>query len=318
VKIVVLDGYTLNPGDLSWDALNEFGELLIYERTPEHLIRERIQDAQIVLTNKTPLTKEVLEAQSSIQMVGVLATGYNVVDTQTASDMGIVVCNVPTYGTDAVAQYVFALLLGLIHRVELHDHSVKAGEWANSQDFCYWKSPLMELSGKIFGVVGLGRIGRRTAEIAMAFGMKVIAYDSFAGIQKENDPIKFVTLDTVFREADVLSLHVPLFESTFQLVNAPRLSSMKKGAYLINTSRGQLIDESALYHALESGHLAGAAVDVVSTEPISHDNVLLNAPNMIITPHIAWAPIEARERLLSVVIENISNFIAGTPINVVT
>ncbi len=327
VKIVVLDGQTLNPGDLSWKALEAYGEVQVYERTPQSLINERLKDVQIVLTNKTPITEQVFSENPGIKMVAVLATGYNVVDIEAAKRRGIAVCNVPTYGTDAVAQFVFALLLALSHRVELHNHSVKAGEWTKHTDFCYWKTPMFELANKTIGLVGFGRIGLKTAEIALAFGMKVLAFDTNPKNDFESHPtlknamdvgsLQRVTLDLLLDQSDVVSLHVPLFESTKHIINSESLSKMKRGAYLINTSRGPLIDEVALCSALQNGHLAGAALDVVSVEPIEATNPLLDAPNLILTPHIAWAPIEARARLMATVVDNVAAFLAGKPINCV-
>lgn len=317
MKLVVLDGYTLNPGDLSWDPIRKFGELTVYDRTPADLIDERILDCEIVITNKTPIDEELIRRHPKMKMIAVLATGYNVVDVKAARENGVVVCNVPTYGTDAVAQYVFALLLGLAHRVEKHDQTVRAGKWTNHQDFCYWETPLFELSGKSMGIIGMGKIGAKTAEIAQAFGMTVLAYDLNPDRSLESKALHFVTLDEVFKHSDVISLHVPLFESTRNLVNKNTIAQMKKGVYIINTSRGPLVNEHDLYEALLNGHVAGAAVDVVSVEPIKSDNSLLKAPNMIITPHIAWAPVEARKRLMDTVVENIESYIEGRPINTV-
>lgn len=317
MKIVVLDGYTLNPGDLSWDQLSQIGDLTVYDRTEENQIVERIADCEIVYTNKTPITEATLNACSQVKFIGVLATGYNVVDVNAAKAKNIPVCNVPTYGTDAVSQYVFALLLALCHRVEMHSETVFNGEWANSKDFCYWHSPLVELAGKTIGIVGLGRIGKRTAEIAEAFGMKVIAYDPYPNQSFVTETFRYASLDELYANSDVISLHVPLFENTEGMINKKAISKMKDGVMIINTSRGPLIVEEDLVEALESKKVKGAALDVVSTEPIEENNVLLKAQNVIITPHIAWAPIESRQRLLDIAIDNLKAFIDGHPINVV-
>lgn len=317
MKIVVLDGYTLNPGDLSWKELSQIGELTVFDRTEENQIVDRIADSEIVYTNKTPITEETLEACPHIKFIGVLATGYNVVDINAARVRNIPVCNIPTYGTDAVSQYVFALLLALCHRVEMHSDTVFNGEWAKSVDFCYWHSPLVELAGKTMGIVGLGRIGKRTAEIAEAFGMKVVAYDPNPNPDFVTETFKYATLDDLYAISDVISLHVPLFESTKGMVNKEAISKMKDGVMIINTSRGPLIDEADLFEALNSKKVKAAALDVVSTEPIKADNILLKAPNLIITPHIAWAPLESRQRLLNIAIDNLKAFIEGGPINVV-
>ena len=317
MKIVILDGYTLNPGDLSWKALEAYGDLMVYDRTAENQIIERITDCEIVFTNKTPLTETILKACPNIKFIGVLATGYNVVDVQSAKKQNISVCNIPDYGTDAVAQYVFALLLAICHRVEKHSKSVFEGEWSEHSDFCYWKSPLMELAGKTMGVIGLGRIGKRTAEIANAFGMKVIAYARHPDLSLVNDRLSYRTLDELYEQSDVISLHLPLVESTQGMIDQCAISKMKEGVILINTSRGPLIVEEDLVAALKSGRVKAAALDVVSVEPIEADNVLLEAPNLMITPHIAWAPKEARERLLNIAVNNLKAFLEGKPINVV-
>lgn len=317
MKIVVLDGYTLNPGDLSWKALEQFGQVEIYDRTEEDEITKRINGAEIVFTNKTPLTKETIESCSQLRFIGVLATGYNVVDIEAARAKDIPVCNVPTYGTDAVSQFVFALLLAICHRVEMHSNTVFEGEWSVNSDFCYWRSPLIELAGKTMGIIGAGRIGRRTAEIAMAFGMKVIAYTPHPNHEIESETFKFADLDEVYRQADVISLHVPLFENTRGMINKSSIEKMKDGVIIINTSRGPLINEQDLAEALKSGKVKAAGLDVVSTEPILQDNVLLSAPNVLITPHIAWAPKESRARLMDIAIDNLNAFLKGKPQNVV-
>ena len=316
-KLVVLDGYTLNPGDLTWDDLNELCDVTVYDRTPKEEIISRIGDAELVFTNKTPLTGETLDKLPTLKYIGVLATGYNVVDTQAAREKGVIVTNIPTYGTTAVAQFVFALLLEICHHVDEHGKAVKAGRWSASKDFCFWDFPLIELVGKTMGIVGLGRIGQATAKIAQAFGMKVLAFDEFKNLDLQSDTLHYVELDQLFIESDVISLHCPLFESTKGMINKENLAKMKDGVIIINTSRGPLIVEQDLLEALESGKVFGAAVDVVSKEPIEEDNVLLKAKNCIITPHIAWAPKEARQRLLKVAVDNVRAFLNGKPQNMV-
>ncbi|WP_094550786.1 D-2-hydroxyacid dehydrogenase [Petroclostridium xylanilyticum] len=317
MKIVVLDGYTLNPGDLTWERLEKLGDLTVYDRTPADKILERIGDAEIVYTNKTPLTRETFEKAPNIKWVGLLATGYNVVDVDAAKEKGIPVANIPTYGTAAVAQFAFALLLEMCHHVWAHNEAVKKGEWTNCPDFCFWNYPLIELAGKTMGIIGFGRIGQATAKIAQAVGMKVLAYDEYQNKALESDTLKYVELDELLAKSDVISLHCPLFESTKGIINKNTIAKMKDGAMIINTSRGPLIVEEDLAEALNSGKIAGAAVDVVSTEPIKMDNPLLKAKNCIITPHIAWAPKESRERLMNIAVDNLEAFLAGNPVNVV-
>ena len=295
----------------SWGPLQELGELTVYDRTPPEAVLERIGDAEAIYTNKTVLSRELIQAMPSVRFIGVLATGYNVVDVQAARERGIVVCNIPTYGTDAVAQYVFALLLELCHRVAHHAQAVQEGRWTACPDFCFWDYPLIELSGKTMGIVGYGRIGQRTAQIARAFGMQVLAYDAF--VQAE----ECVPLDELLERSDVVSLHCPLFPETRHIIRGETIARMKDGAILINTSRGPLVDEAALREALTSGKLYGAAVDVVSTEPVQPDNPLLGLENCLITPHIAWAPRESRQRLMDIAVENLRCFLRGAPQNVV-
>lgn len=315
MKIVVLDGYTLNPGDLSWERLEKLGVCTIYDRTPQTEIIARIGDADIVFTNKTPLTEEVFAACPNVRYVGVLATGYNVVDTQAAKKRDITVTNIPTYGTSSVAQFTFALLLEVCHHVGAHDAAVKQGRWKESGDFCFWDYPLIELAGKTMGIIGFGRIGQTVANIAIAFGMDVLAYDGYADKKLQNEHIRLVELDELLAASDVVTLHCPLFPETEGIINKNSLKKMKNSAILINTSRGPLIVEEDLAEALNAGNLHGAAVDVVSTEPISEDNPLFSAKNCLITPHIAWAPIEARSRLLNIAIDNLEAFVDGHPIN---
>jgi len=319
MKIVVLDGHALNPGDLSWSKLEQLGTTIVYARTASELIIERCRGAEIVLTNKTPLRQETLAQLPDLRYIGVLATGYDVVDTAAAELLGITVTNVPSYSTDSVAQFVFALLLELTHHVGAHSTSTRTGEWSANEDFSYWKSPLIELAGKTMGIIGIGRIGRKVAVLAQAFGMKVIA----AGRQDspfadDIDPaIVRTDLNALLREADVISLHCPLTSQTEKLINRDTLALMKPGAFLINTARGKLIAEDHLAEALNEGIIGGAALDVLSSEPPQHTNPLLTARNCIITPHIAWATLEARTRLLEIAIGNVSHFLSGDPIHVI-
>ena len=283
MKIVVLDGYALNPGDLSWDCLRQFGSVTVYDRTPPALAAQRIGDAEIILTNKTPITEQLLTHCPSVQLICVLATGYNVVDCSAAKSRGIPVCNVPAYGTNSVAQFTFALLLEICNRVGLHSDSVHNGDWSNCPDFCYWKTPQMELAGKTLGIIGFGRIGRAVGTIAKAMGMEVIAYNRSR--HPEGEAIgKYVDLDTLLQRADIVSLHCPLTPENSGIINRNTISKMKDGAILLNTARGPLLNETDVAAALHSGKLRAAAVDVVSQEPISQANPLLTAPNCIITP----------------------------------
>ncbi len=316
-KIVVLDGYTENPGDLSWSGLEALGELKVYDRSPADQIISRIGDAEYVYTNKTPITRETLDACPNVKFIGVLATGYNVIDVNAAKEKGIPVANIPTYGTTAVAQFVFALLLEICHHVGAHGDAVKAGDWTSCPDFCFWNYPLIELAGKTMGIIGYGRIGQNTAKIAVAMGMKVLAYDEFPNKALETEDIKVVGLDELLAHSDVISLHCPLFPSTQGIINKSSIAKMKDGVIIINTSRGPLINEDDLKEALDSGKVYAAAVDVVSSEPIKADNVLLSCKNCIITPHIAWAPKESRQRLMDIAVDNLKQFIAGKPVNIV-
>ena len=315
MKIVVLDGYTLNPGDLSWEGFERLGEFVCYDRTNTDDIVERIGGAEVVITNKTPITAETLDSCGNIKYIGVLATGYNVVDVKAAAEKDIPVCNIPTYGTTAVSQFVFAHLLNICHHVQDHADSVKAGKWTSNPDFCYWDYPLSELYGKTMGIIGYGRIGRATGRIAQAFGMKVLAFDEFADRELESETMMYTDLDELLSSSDVISLHCPLFDSTKGIINKDTIAKMRNGVIIINTSRGPLIVEEDLKEALESGKVAAAGVDVVSTEPIKGDNVLLSARNCFITPHIAWAPLEARTRLMSIAVDNLKAFISGGTVN---
>ena len=317
MKIVVLDGYCLNPGDLTWDALRAFGEVVIYERTPAAEAVARAQGAAAVFTNKTPLPAAALAALPELKYIGVLATGYNIVDVTAAKAQGITVSNIPTYGTASVAQFVFALLLEMCHNVKLHSDAARAGEWSRNADWSFWKAPLMELAGKTMGIVGFGRIGRATGKIADAFGMKVIAHDTYQGNPPDWDGFRWTGLEELLRESDVVSLHSPLFPETQGMINARTLAMMKPSAFLINTSRGPLMVDQELADALNNGIIAGAAVDVLGAEPPSETNPLLSARNCLVTPHIAWATREARARLMDLAVSNISDWIGGNPRNVI-
>lgn len=316
MKIVVLDGFTLNPGDLSWDELKALGTCEIIDRTPANEVVGRSADAEILLTNKTVLTRNQIEALPKLKYIGVLATGYNIVDVKAAREQNIAVTNVPTYGTRSVAQMTFALLLELTQHAGHHGQTVKDGRWTKSLDFCYWDFPLVELDGLTMGIVGFGRIGQAVSELAAAFGMRVIAHTPRTPTESA-DGVEFVGLDPLFETSDVVSLHCPLTEATKGLVNARRLSGMKRSAFLLNTSRGPLIDEAALANALNQGQIAGAALDVLGVEPPLADNPLLRAKNCLITPHIAWATSAARSRLMQTAISNVRAFLRGEPENVV-
>ncbi|MGM9584060.1 MAG: D-2-hydroxyacid dehydrogenase [Faecousia sp.] len=317
MKIVILDGYALNPGDLSYDCLRQFGDVTIYDRTDsEAEAIARIGDSEIVLINKVPITETLLAACPGIRLICVQATGYNVVDCDACAKRGIPVTNVPSYGTTAVAQFTIALMLELCHRIELHSQDVHSGGWERADSFCYWLTPQMELAGKTLGIIGFGSIGKAVGRLARAFGMNVLAFNRSQS--EEGRQIgAYVDLDTLLARSDIITLHCPLFPETEKIINAGSIGKMKDGAMLINTARGALVDEAALADALNSGKLRGAALDVVSQEPIRQDNPLLSCKNCILTPHIAWAPIESRRRLLDTVVENIRAFLNGKPQNVV-
>jgi glycerate dehydrogenase len=317
MRIVVLDGYTVNPGDNPWTALAALGDLVVYERTPPELVLERSAGAEILLTNKTRLPADVLAALDRLRLVSVLATGYDVVDVGAARARGITVSNVPEYGTESVAQYVLALVLELCHHAGLHDAAVKAGEWTAARDFCFWKTPLIELAGMTMGIVGFGRIGRRVGEIAHALGMDILAAGGLRRSAAAHPLSWAADVPSLFAAADIVTLHCPLTAENAGFVNAPLLRRMKPTAFFINTARGALVHESDLAAALDAGQLAGAAVDVVSAEPIRADNPLLAARNCIITPHMAWASLAARRRLLATTVRNVEAFLAGRPLNVV-
>lgn len=314
MKITVLDGFTENPGDLSWDWLETLGECHVYERTPAELIAERCEGCDVVITNKTPLRKELLEKLTELKYIGLLSTGFNIVDWEYCKEKNIPVCNIPSYSTNAVAQLVFALILEHTNAVAIHSNSVHSGEWSSCKDFCYWKTPLYELDGKTLGIIGFGKIGKAVAKIAEAFGMNVLA--------NTNHPapfgnVKFCEKDELLAKSDFISLHCPLTPLTEKMVNADFLSKMKKSAVLINTSRGQVVDETALADALKNKTIAGAGLDVLETEPPKADCPLLGLENCYITPHIAWAGFETRERLMKICRKNVEAFLCGNPINLV-
>jgi len=314
MKITILDGYAMNPGDLDDSALYALGDLTFYERTPREFTLERMKDSQIVLTNKTLIDRDIISSCPNLRYIGVLATGYNVVDIACAKENGITVTNVPGYASQSVAQHTMALLLELTNRVGLHAVSVENGIWTKSPDFSYQLAPLSDLDGKTIGIVGCGSIGKAVARMANAFGMRVLAYTR---TPFESDFITCCDFDTLLAESDVITLHCPLTSDNAKMINADAIAKMRQGAFLINTARGGLVDESALADALKTGKLGGAAVDVVSEEPIRKDNPLLGCPNLYITPHNAWASKEARQRLLDIATNNIKQFIAGKPVNVV-
>ena len=309
MKIVILDGHVENPGDLSWEPLAQLGEVTVYDRTAPKDVIARIGDAPIVITNKTVITREIFDACPAIRYVGVLATGYNVVDIAAAKECGIIVTNVPAYSTQAVAQFTMALLLEICHHVGRHSDSVHAGKWSACQDFAYWDYPLIELAGKTIGIIGYGRIGQATAKAAQALGMKVIAYSRHG----QGEP--YVPLEELYARADVISLHCPLTAENTGMINRETIAKMKDGVILLNTARGALINEEDLREALLSGKVYAAAADVAAVEPIPADSPLLGLPNMIFTPHIAWACYETRQRLMDIAVDNVRQFLNGTPVN---
>ena len=320
MRIVVLDGYTLNPGDLDWEGLKNLGEVTVYDRTSltnEQEIIDRIGNAEVVFTNKTPLTKKVFDECKSMNYVGVLATGYNVVDVAAAKEYGITVTNIPTYGTDAVGQFAIALLLEICHHIGHHNTAVHEGAWAKNPDWCFWDYPLIELAGKTMGIIGFGRIGQSTGRIAKALGMHVIANDEYPNDSGRNIA-DYVTREELFNWSDVISVHCPLFPSTKGIICKENIHKMKDGVIILNNSRGPLVVEHDLADALNSGKVYAAGLDVVSTEPIRNDNPLLKARNCIITPHISWAPKESRLRLMNIAVENLKAFLDGTAVHVVS
>lgn len=315
MRIVVLDGYCLNPGDLSWDALRAMGEVTVYDRTPEAQVVERTAGATIALTNKSPFSAATLAALPELKYIGVLATGYNIVDVAAAKELGVVVTNVPTYGTHSVGQMTMALLLELCHQVGRHSELVRAGEWSRNPDWSFWRSPQVELAGKQFGVIGFGRIGRQAAIAAAGLGMKIAAYDAKPGAPLEGVDFQWMSLEELIATSDVVSLHCPLFPDTKDLMNKERIGKMKQSAFLLNTSRGPLIVEQDLADALNAGVIAGAGIDVVPVEPPVNGSPLFSARNCIVTPHMAWATLEARGRLMDIAMNNIRAFLAGAPVN---
>jgi glycerate dehydrogenase len=317
MKIVILDGYTLNPGDLSWDELKKLGDVAIYERTPADKVIERARDAEVIFTNKTPLGEDLLNQLPSLKFIGVLATGYNIVNTEVAKQRGVIVSNVPGYGTASVVQMTFALLLELCQHVQRHSDSVMEGRWASSADFCFWDFPLIELAGKTIGIIGFGDIGSKVGDVATAFGMNIIGNSRRQTDQSHRKNFKWASVPELLEQSDVVSLHCPLFPETKGLINKESLKRMKSSAFLLNTSRGPLIVDDDLADALNNDVIAGAGIDVLSVEPPSKDNPLFSAKNCIITPHIAWATKEARARLMDIAVNNLSAFINGHPVNVV-
>ncbi|NCB99853.1 MAG: D-2-hydroxyacid dehydrogenase [Clostridia bacterium] len=314
-KIVVLDGYTLNPGDLSWKGLEDIGSLKVYDRTEDKDIQERIGDADIILTNKTLISAETLKACPSVKYIGCLATGYNIIDTKTADEMGIVVANIPSYGTEAVAQFTMALLLEVASKVGMHAEAVKKGQWSESTDFCFWNAPLLELDGKTMGIIGFGAIGKAVGRKAEAFGMEVLAYSHEMDKSLEGPHCHLASIEEIYEKSDVITLHCPLTPENQGMINKDTIEKMKDGVIILNTGRGGLINEEDLRDALNSGKVGGAGVDVASTEPVQPDNALLQAKNLWMTPHIAWAPLETRQRLMNMAVANVNAFLAGSPTN---
>ncbi|GAB3998768.1 D-2-hydroxyacid dehydrogenase [Spirosoma daeguense] len=317
MKIVVLDGYTLNPGDLSWEGLEKLGDLTVYDRTAASEILERTQDAEIVFTNKTPIGEDILHQLPKLEFVGVLATGYNVVNTDVAKQNDVIVSNVPGYGTASVVQFTFALLLELVQRVQHHSDSVMDGQWTRSPDFCYWNYPLIELAGKTMGIIGFGSIGENVADVATAFGMNVIGSKRNRTDQSHRKNFRWADVPELLEQSDVVSIHAPLMPETQGLINKENLARMKPSAFLLNTARGPIVVDQDLADALNNGVIAGAAIDVLSVEPPAPDNPLFSAKNCLITPHIAWATKEARSRLMDIAVANLAAFLDGHPINVV-
>lgn len=317
MKIVILDGYTLNPGDLTWDELKKLGDVVIHDRTPADQVVERARGAEVIFTNKTPVSEEAINQLSSLKYIGVLATGYNIVNTDAAKAKGIVVANVPGYGTTSVVQMTFALLLELCLHVQRHSDTVMEGRWAKSADWCYWDYPLVELLGKTIGIIGFGRIGQQVGDVATAFGMNIIGNSRHWTDQSHRPNFRWAEIPELLEQSDVVSIHCPLFPETKGLINKESLQTMKKSAFLINTSRGPIIVDEDLADALNNNVIAGAGIDVLSVEPPSKDNPLFGAKNCIITPHIAWATKEARARLMDITVSNLSAFLNGNPVNVV-
>ena len=317
MKIVILDGYTENPGDLSWEDMDKLGELTVYDRCAnEEEVIQRIAGAEVVITNKAPVSRKAIESNPGLKYIGVIATGYNIVDYKAAREKGIPVTNVPSYGTYAVGQFAIALLLEICHNIGHHDRAVKEGRWSKNADWCFWDFPLIELMGKTMGIIGFGRIGQTTGRIAGALGMEVIAHDVTPN-EEGGKIAEYVSLDELYERSDVISLHCPLFPDTERMINRESIAKMNDGVIIINNSRGALIAEKDLADALNSGKVYAAGLDVVSVEPINPDNPLLKAKNCIITPHISWAPVECRERLMLITVDNLRSFLDGKPVNVV-
>ena len=317
MKIIILDGFTENPGDLSWEDFDKLGELTVYDRCDnEEEVIQRIAGAEIVITNKTPVSRKAIESNKNLKYIGVIATGYNIVDYKTARERGIPVTNIPAYGTYAVGQFAIALLLEICHNIGHHDRAVKEGRWEKSPDWCFWDYPLIELVGKTMGIIGFGRIGQVTGRIAQALGMDIIAND-ISPSEEGRKIATYVSLEELYEQSDVISLHCPLFPDTEGMINCDSIAKMKDGVIIINNSRGALIVEQDLADALNAGKVYAAGLDVVSVEPIRRDNPLLKAKNCIITPHISWAPIECRERIMDISVDNLRSFLEGNPVNVV-
>lgn len=317
MNIVVLDGYTLNPGDISWEGIEKLGDITIYDRTPVDKVIERSAGAEVIFTNKTPVSEEAINELTSLKFIGVLATGYNIVNTEAAKAKGVIVSNVPGYGTNSVVQMTIALLLELCLRVQRHSDAVMEGKWARSSDWCFWDYPLVELSGKTMGIIGFGRIGRQVGDVATAFGMNIVGNSRHWTDQSQRKNFRWAEVPELLAQSDVVSIHCPLFPETKGLINKESLMTMKKTAFLLNTSRGPIVVDEDLAEALNSEVIAGAGIDVLSVEPPSADNPLFKAKNCIITPHISWATKEARIRLMDITVSNLSAFINGNPVNVV-
>ncbi len=317
MKIVVLDGYTLNPGDLSWSSLKKLGDVEIYDRTPADRILERSKEAEVLLTNKTPLDRKIIEQLPSLKYIGVLATGYNIINTEAAKENGIIISNVPGYGTDSVVQLTFALLLELCLHVQHHSDAVIDGRWTSCKDFSFWDFPLIELSGKTMGIIGFGNIGQKVADVAAAFGMNIIATSRTRSDQSKRSNFHWTEINDLLKNADVVSIHCPLVPETKGLINKDSIKLMKHSAFILNTSRGPIIVEEDLAEALNNDLIAGAGIDVLSVEPPPESNPLFKVKNCIITPHIAWATKEARQRLMNIAVNNLAAFIAGKALNVV-
>ena len=316
MKIVILDGYCENPGDLSWDEFRKLGDVTVYDRTPANLIDERIGDADILIVNKIEITRDIMERHENLKYIGLLSTGYNIIDLEAARKKNIPVCNIPAYSTQAVAQHTYALLLEICNKVAHHSDAVMSGRWSNCEDFCFWDGSLIELAGKTLGCIGFGSIGKAVAGIAHALGMKVVATGSRP--TKEGEALAdYVSTDELFAVSDVISIHCPLLPETKGLINKDNIAKMKDGVIILNTARGPVINESDLADALNSGKVLAAGVDVVSYEPMEADNPLLSARNILITPHIAWAPLDTRQRLMDIAVRNVQQFLAGHPVNVV-